>query len=397
MTLSAIIGSAQSLEGREAAAHATHRALEQIGRNPPALGLVIASHYHPIQQVLSSSSNLLGEIPLIGFSTTAEMTAEASNQRSVIVILIAGEGLNAKAEWFANFGADSRSVAQLLAQGFQLDRGSGPIFVVADGFNGDAKQFCAALPAGDYPLAGCLAGGNLLQAHTYQIGGRQSGSNGLSAAQLTGPIVMGVGSAHGWYKSGKYYNVTRTSGPWVRMLDDKTVAETYANLFKYPERDWLYPPLNELVRLYPLGIEQEGEEPLLRSPLRMEADGSLRMHTTIPEGVTAHVMVGGTEACLEAARQATQKAREEVGEARPILALALIDVAWQMLFEAQPGREMQAVREALGEGIPLAGGYTLGQITRLSNRPGHKSNADNGALELLNQHIQVVIFAEAKA
>ncbi len=65
--------------------------------------------------------------------------------------------------------------------------------------------------------------------------------------------------------------------------------------------------------------------------------------------------------------------------------LVLADVAWQMLFEAQPGADVAAVQAALGTGIPVAGGYTLGQIVPRSEAPP----------QFLNQHMVVVVFGEA--
>ncbi len=390
MALSAVVGQAQALEGREAAAQATHRALDQVGRSPAVFGLVIASHYHAIQQVLSGAATLLGDIPLLGLSTTAEITDEGQAQRSVVVALLTGEGINVKADWWGEFGDDSRGATQHMAQALQLYHAEGTLLVVADGFNGDAKQLCAGLPAGEYNVAGCLAGGSLNHARTFQIGGRQSGSNGLAAALLSGKLVSGVGYAHGWQPVGSYYRVTRSQGPWVRTLNDTSVAEIYASLFKYPARQWSFPPLNELIRLYPLGIEQKASEPLLvRSPLRMETDGSLRMNTTIPEGVTAHLLVGSIQDCIEAARQAAQQALDALNGARPVLALIFADIAWQMLFESNPGQELQAIREVLGPDVPMAGGYTFGQIARTGTKD------KKGTPELLNQQIEVVLFAAA--
>ena len=386
MTLTAVVGQAQALEGREAAAQATHRALDQIGRNQAVFGIVIASRYHAIQQVLTGASTLLGDIPLLGLSTNAEITEDGQSQRSVVVALLAGDGISVKADWWGGFGEDSRGVAQRMTQTLQLYHSDGTLLVVADGFNGDAKQFCAGLPAGEYTLAGCLAGGALNQARTYQIGGRQSGTNGLAAALISGKVVTGVGYAHGWQTVGSYYRVTRSQGPWVRMLNEVSVAEAYSRLFKYPARQWAFPPLNELVRLYPLGIEQKASDPLLvRSPLRMETDGSLRMNTLIPEGATAHLLVGSIQNCLEAAKQAAQAAIDSLNGARPVLALIFADIAWQMLFESNAGQELQVIREVLGPDVPIAGGYTFGQIARVNKEK-------KSAPELLNEQIEIVLF-----
>ena len=127
---------------------------------------------------------------------------------------------------------------------------------------------------------------------------------------------------------------------------------------------------------------------MLRSPLRVEADGSFRMNATVGDGTEAYLLVGSLSACQTAAAEAaTEQALAALNGARPVLALVLADVAWQMLFEAQPGADIAAVREALGPRIPIAGGYTLGQIV-----PGSVLTTP----QFLNQHMAVMIFGEAE-
>lgn len=140
-----------------------------------------------------------------------------------------------------------------------------------------------------------------------------------------------------------------------------------------------------MARLYPLGLEQLDKSLLVRSPLRVEADGSFRMNAAVADGMDAYLLTGSLSACQEAARKAVQQALDGLGRSRPVLALVLADMAWQMLFEAQPGADIAAVQEALGPNVPIAGGYTLGQIV-----PGGA-----GTPLFLNQHIVVVLFGEA--
>ncbi len=48
------------------------------------------------------------------------------------------------------------------------------------------------------------------------------------------------------------------------------LLETYAQMFGKPPREWAFPPLNYLTRIYPLGFEQEHTAQLqVRSPLRV--------------------------------------------------------------------------------------------------------------------------------
>ena len=146
-------------------------------------------------------------------------------------------------------------------------------------------------------------------------------------------------------------------------MDGRPASETYAGLFGYPARDWAFPPLSYLARLYPLGVEQ-GEELLVRSPIRVEADGSFRMNATIREGIDAYLLVGSRAACERAARQATQQALLQLGDVKPAFALVLVDVSWQMLLKAQPGVESEAGRGIWGRRVPIEGGQTLGGVKR---------------------------------
>ena len=385
MALSAAIGHSKALDAREAGAQAARQAVDQLGRDPVVMGFLICSYRLSLSQVITGVTTLLGDAPLLGFSTSAGLVSGQEEPYSVSLALLTGAGFQATAEWQADFGEDSRIATQKLMQALAPLADQGTLMMIADGFNGDAREMFAALPQGRYQLLGGLAGGDLRQARTYQAGGRQSGYGGVAAAYLDAKVSVGVGVAHGWQPVGAYFNVTQSRGLWLRTLNGKTAAEQYSALFGYPARDWSFPPLNEMVRLYGLNIERGANEPqLLRSPLRMESDGSLRMHSYVPEGSIAHLMVGSVDRCAEAAEQAARQALDNLRGARPVLALVLPDVSWQTLTQTIPGLEFKALQTVLGAGVPLVGGYTYGQLAR----------NPKGAPELYNQHIEVILFGE---
>jgi hypothetical protein len=389
MTITAFIGTSQALSGRDAATQAMHNALDQVGRNPVFLGIVISSYHHPIQQVVSSVSALVGDAPLIGFSTSAEISTKGLNHHSTAIALLTGDNVKVRADWWPGFGDDSRSVTQRMVNNLQLPDSEGNLLLVADGFNGDINQLCNTLPRGEYQIAGCLAGSSLHQARTFQMGGRQFGTSGLAAALISGNITIGIGAEHGWQPVGAYYKVTSASGLWVRELDHTSIAEVFSNLFMYPKRDWCFPPLNEIVRLYPLGLEREADDGLVvRSPLKMESDGSLRMNAIVPEGSSVQILVGSTSNCIEAAKKATRTALAGLGTAQPVLALVVPDISWQLLFRSTPGQEIHAVREILGPNVPIIGGYTFGQLNCSTQ------SLENKIPELLNQHFEIILFGE---
>ena len=382
MTLLAAVGHALALDGREAGMQATHQALNGLGNAPPFLGLVIASYQYDAQQVLNGVASLTGTMPLAGFSTSAGITSQGIHPHSVVVALLSAPDVRADVQWMAGYTQGSREVSQQLAETFKSNPKQ-PALLFADGFNADTEQLCSSLPPGTN-LVGALSCGDLHTSISYQIGGSQFGSGGLALARLEGRIRVGVGYGHGWQPVGSHFRVTRSRGFWVRTLDGRPASETYAHLFGYPARDWAFPPLNHLARLYPFGLEQLDKNLLLRAPLRVEADGSFRMNAAVADGTEAYLLVGSLSACRSAAQEAVRQALAGLGKMRPALALVLVDSAWQMLHEAQPGADAAAVREALGADIPIAGGYTLGQIV-----PGGE-----GTPKFLNQHMVVMLFGE---
>jgi hypothetical protein len=385
MTLTAAIGHAHALEAREAGMQAAHQALNGLGTSSPALGIIIVPHRYDPQQVINGASTLLANVPVIGFSVSAGLTQTGVNSHSVIVAMLAGDDLQAETHWFPSYSQASAETASRISQllGYE-QRPAESVIVFADGLNGNAEEFCAALPAG-IPVLGGLSSGDPQGASSFQIAGMQSGMGSMVAAFLRGNLKVGIGHGHGWHPVGSHFRVTRSRGFWLRTLDGHPASETYSQMFGQPARDWALSPLNYMTRIYPLGFEQErGDELVVRAPLRVEADGSFRMNCSLRDGSDAYLMVGSPADCLVAARQAAQNAILALGDSKPVFALILVDTAWQMLLQAQGGAEIKAVREILGEAVPVAGGYTLGQIVpsvKPDERPG-----------FLNQNIVVAVF-----
>ena len=387
MALKASVGHAQALSGREAGLQATHQALNRLGSGSPAFGFVIASHQYQAREVVSGVSGLLGDTPMIGFSSPVSLSGEGLHHNSVMVGLLSGD-FQAETRWLPGYAQSGRETGTQLSKQLEDQADTRGVFFFADGFNGDADQLCNALASGAVPLAGGLSSGDLHTGHSYQIAGPQNGTGALAAAFLRGNLRIGVGMAHGWNPVGSQFRVTRSRGFWLRTLDGRPASETYAQLFGHPAREWAFPPLSHLARLYPLGVEQ-GDQLIIRAPIRVEADGSFRMNAPVRDGADAYLLVGSRAACEQAAQQAAQQALQQLEGSKPAFVFVLVDIAWEMLLKSHPGAEINAVQDILGKDVPLAGGYTLGQIVR------GKGTGTRGTPQLLNQHIVVIAFGEA--
>ena len=381
--MKAAIGQSWAVDGHQAGLEATRQAMDQLGRSPVAFAWLVVSQSYPVDQALAGVTELIGDTPILGFSTSAELSDAGRSRRSVLIGLVSGENIRGRTGWWPEFSQDSPACTQKMLAALRPNSDENNILLVAaDGLGGGADQLCAGLANLQRPVGGCLSTGDLVRGRTYQIGGRQAGAGGLAGAVLTGDLSMGVGVAHGWQPFGALARITRLQGQWVRQLDNQLPSEVYAHYFGYSARQWVHSPLNSMVRLYPLGI-QDGDGFTLRSPIRVEADGSLRMNTGLVEGAIADLMVGTQAGCEEACHQAAKQALSALGDAKPALAVLLVDAAWEMLLELQPDCEINAVREILGKKTPVLGGYTLGQIASL---------APDAAPKMYNQHIAILLF-----
>lgn len=384
MTHLAVYGIGQGLDGRDAALQATQKALDQLGALRPALALAFAADDYDLSSVLTGLAALLGDTPLWGFSSLRPLAGDAEHPRSVVVALLTGSDLKAQTAWWPGHAADpvetARQALRALRSELVLPQG---VLFAADGVNGSTESLCAGLADLPSGIAGCLASGGYSSGMTHLLAKNQSGSGALITAALHGRFRLSAACAHGWRDSGLTFTITRTRDVWVHTLDNQPAAEVYARFFGRSAREWAYPPLNELVRLYPFGTETYSGGPLtVHAPLRMEVDGSLRMSARVPDGAAAHLMIGDPQACLDAVEQAARRALDDLETARPMLALAFVDAAWLPLFGVQTERIPAAIQEALGS-IPVVGAYTLGQAARA--RPAYPP-------EVYNQSVEIVLI-----
>jgi len=386
MTGRVAVGTAQGLDARQIARRAVQKALDTLGTTRPALCIAFVSAEFSSAEALRGIQSLLGTLPVWGFSTTAPLTAGGAHSYSVSVMIVSGLSLKAQSFWLPEFARDPSVAAHSLMTSL-TEIGAQPhgLLLALDGVSGGAGSLCTELSGLHLPILGALATGDRQQgrADVLSTNGCQHGA--LSAVTLEGKFACGAGRGHGWLDLGITCRVSRANGLWVNQLDGANAAEVYARIFGYPVHDWSFPPLKELVRLYPLGLETSGGELLLRSPLHVEVDGSLRMNAPVPEGSRAHFMAGDPETCRRVVTQAVAQARAALGNARPLAAIALADVAWQMLFEASPNQLAESLAAELGA-VPFVGAYTLGQIFP---SPGA------GPTQVYNQDLQVILLGES--
>ena len=382
MARGAAWGVGKALSSREAARIAAERALDQMGTARPVAAIILAAQEFDLGEVTRSLVPLLPNVPLWGFSTTGVLTTSGVQPHSVVVMILSGTKLFSQAFSFSE-NTEQKDVLETFQQALETTNLAG-VLLAADGYGPLPKALSRLLEKQSLPVCGVLASGLHIKGKTFQIGGDQVSQGGTSVLVLGGQFRMACGLGNGWNSIGKTYQITKAEGLWLDELDGNAPRDVYASAFGYPARDWAFPPLNELVRLYPLGVQLDnGDETLsIHAPLWVEVDGRFRVNLPMAEGKTAHLMVGDRQSCLRAAAEAAREAVSRLGKVQPIAALAFVDAAWQMLFEDQADSFMAAVHEVLPE-VPLVGAYTFGQAAR--------AKVDD-AITLYNQQIEIVLI-----
>jgi hypothetical protein len=358
-------GSGTGIDGREAARQAVQQALERMGTARPTAAVVLTAQEYPMAEIFGGLGSLPGGLPVWGMSASRPFSTDGDQPRSVILGLLSGIDWKAQSLWQPQFSRDSATAGRDLVKTLSDSSGWRGLLLAADGIQGDTSQALPAMTNLDLPVSGALACGEVHQGKTYQFGGSQWGHGALSGLAMGGRLRLSSSLAQGWQDTGIHFSVTKASNVWLQGLNGQPAAEAYAQVFGVPARQWAFPPHTQLARLYPLGIEVDPRRPerIVRSPLQVEVDGSFRMNTGIGEGQTAHLMVGDPQLCIENARQAVRQALAGLGRARPVLLLAFIDLAWQMLLSTHPHQLENVLREEAKE-VPLLGAYTLGQVMR---------------------------------
>ena len=141
------VGQAFSVEARDAVAKAVYDARLPMGNAHIGFAFVIASVEYDFQAVFNSAKTQIGDIPMIGFSTTGELTQTGSHRRSVVVALVFDDDLECAADWQPGFVSNSVQTVRGLLDSLALtSEHKGLLMFVADGLGGEYEEVIQHLP-----------------------------------------------------------------------------------------------------------------------------------------------------------------------------------------------------------------------------------------------------------
>lgn len=371
MTLRFTIGVSASHETRSAVAEAVGDALR--GVRDPVFALVFSTDQYDAFALAGALSAELYGLPWAGCSTAAVFANEVYLPHGLVVGIFSGSGVRVGIGHGGPIPLDpreagrvavERALASLPARTPGLGR---TVILLPDGLAGGLASVVrgAVQEAGvGLQWAGGSSGNNLRAVRTVQFVNGNVHDQHVVAIALDTPSPVGIGIRHGWLPYGPPTLVTGAHGDVVSSLDYENAFEMYCRIAAERGENVTRENFAAFAMTHPFGIPQPDGEYVIRDPLEVLPNGSMRCTAEVPNGCLVRVMRGDEETILAAASDAAVAACRAVRG--PMAGAIVFDcVSRHEILGPRVKEELQRFRDVLGVSTPLMGCVTLGEIGAL--------------------------------
>ncbi|MYL25096.1 FIST signal transduction protein [Vreelandella massiliensis] len=181
-----------------------------------------------------------------------------------------------------------------------------------------------------------------------------------AALVISLPIASYIGVTHGWSPISDSAIITQSERNVIKSIDWQPAAQVYREWIHAYSGDIITPDnFFSIAKSYPLGIVKLGTEVVVRDPLAITPEGELVCVGEVPEGCAMRLLHGNPQALIEAAISAREQALEAAPSAKAGCQRLLIDCISRVLFL---GDDLSHELEAVSDGMPVFGAFTLGEI-----------------------------------
>jgi len=368
MSLQASVGVSTGEDSYAVGANACQDALDHLGKSEADIFIVFSSVKYDQEKMLAGVRSVTKNALLIGCSTAGEIATNGPvKDSSVTVMALKSDTVKFHAGVGENIVTDARLAGKMAADSVVKAAGGKvnyfmmfPDVLVGNG--ADIVRGVTDALGDHFPVVGGAAGDDFKFQKTFQYLNDKVYSGSVVGLGISGDIKMGIGVKHGWIPIGIPRTVTRSQGSVVHELDGKPAISVYDDYFGDEAKVLRTETLAKLAITYPLGMKVVGsDEMLIRDPIKVDEKGSITCAAEIPVGSEIQLMVGSREEAIKVAREAAQKAKDQLGGAEPKAIIIFNCIARNKLFGERSGEEITAIQEALGSDVPLIGFYTYGE------------------------------------
>jgi hypothetical protein len=366
MTIQAGLGVSSEKNTLQAVQAAIKQAWGSLPTAKISLAIVFSTVEFASTAVLKTISAILGQVPIVGYSSYGIITSLGIYKRGIAILLVSlPADVYFNTACVKDISKKSATIAgeelgDKLLYGFKdIRRDLGVIF--SDGLINEEASFLDGLQerlGRSFPLTGASASDSLSFKKNYIYFNNELLNDTACGILWGGKLNFGLGVKHGWKPLGKPRIVTSSSGNVVYEIDNVPAASIYKEYFA-SDIDQLRNDIRRISVLYPVGIYLPGEEEyLLRNIVSVEDDESLIFQGEIPEKSQIRLMIGTKESCLAATNLAAQESIRSLFGKKCVFAFVFNSVSRSLLLGRQGNKELDILKDKLGKDTPIIGAYT---------------------------------------
>ncbi len=359
-------------DARAAAREATRAACDRLdGRRADAVW-VFATEGYDAQAVLAGVQDVVADAPVTGGRVPGVFCDDVVTHDGIGVLALSG-GVTVTHAVGEDASRDGRG-AGARAAGEALRRANGGrphtlLAVLPDAVRANSSEAVRGVADAAGTAVRVVGGGSGDDLHfveSFQFAGDRVVQDAVVATALGTHAPAGIGLHHGCAPWGPPMRVTRARGRVVCELDGRPAFARYADAVRalglgdVPATRFV-----DFAMLHPLGVPTDDGDFVLRSPLQLNDDGSIVCCADVPADGAVRVMLGNRISLLDAATHAGRDARAGLRGADPAVGLVFACVSRDMVLRHlrdETSAELAAVRKGLGDGTPLFGCLSFGQI-----------------------------------
>lgn len=397
MSICVGLGTSECPEAFLAGKEAARRACQNAQENFLDVLIVFASSKFNQHDLLRGIKSICQDAIIIGCSTAGEITPQGSLKDSVSVMGFKSDGLRFSTGLGCGLSQDARGAGQRCAQeAIRAKIHKRHAFIMLpDGLSGngaDAIRGAQEVLGTSFPIVGGSAGDDYLFQKTYQYYHDKVFSDSIVGILLGGDICVGVGTRHGWHAIGKAHEVTKAHGNIIEKLDGVEALKIYHDYFGEEAENLRRLSWAKIGTIYPLGMSiPDEDEYLIRYAFKATAGGALVCAAEVPEGTQVRLMIADKEGVLNAAREASLRAKEGLKDAKISAVIIFDSIARKRILGRQAKEEIEVIKKTLGEEAPIIGFYSYGEQAPL------RAERYIGKSYFHNETVVVLCIAEARS
>ncbi|MBT8224636.1 MAG: hypothetical protein HKP61_12135 [Dactylosporangium sp.] len=370
------VGFSISPDSRRAGEEAVHQALRATDAK---VIMVFCSDTHDPRAILAGVNAVSGGVPLIGATTSGEITHEATHDRSVVVTAIGGPGIEATTAVATGVTGRQHDAGAELAR--CVDAVSPEHHRVLVLMPDDLAMGHRDLLDGAYsvlgpgvPLVGGCANDGPRAHRTRQLHGDEVFGDAVAAVALGSLTPFGIGVEPGWRQVGEPMLVTETAGYDVLRLDNEPALDLYLHRLGAPAPAHDDPEaFARFASAHPLGLTRRGGGPEMRCVLSADFDRRGLVSTAaVPHGAMVWFTEGGQDTIIAATELACASAVRALGDRRPIGLIAFDCMSRKDVLGPEGTAHEVGIIAEHAAGAPVSGFYAHGESAGAGGIDDHR-------------------------